>query len=567
MDMDMATDTISVSMKRFSSCGFGFDTKSLVSPPRAYYVIDGCGANRWTTSLTLAAVIAVLGSAFMPTQSTAQALPAEVPPVENVAPITAWRFTPQLSVTETYTDNAALVPTATATKSWVTESTPGIRIEKAGVRSSLYLDFRLNDFRYSGNAQLNNSQRLLTSYATVEAIDKWFFVDASANITQQNRSAFNIAGAPDVSGPNGNRVETSVNQISPYIRGSLSDVARYQIRLVGADIRANDDSMPDTKFRQWIGFIKNAHVIFGFSWSVDGNALRFRNRVVGKSYDERIRGSLAYEINTQLHVSAISGREVTNFRGVQNESATTSGVGLEWSPNARTQFAAVREKRFFGNSQSVSFKHRTALTVWSFTSTRDILATSGQLNASGVGTVAGLLSDLLATSIPDPIAREAAVRRRLDESGFSANPASSGGFATGRPILVRNDEASVAVRGVYNTITLSFTRRLQTGLGPSAGGTDSFSLSNDIRQHGVNLNWAYRLSPLSSVSLVAATLRTEALSMTGLDTNQRSFNLLFSTRVGLNTYATLGARRVFFDNSLDTGYRENAILASVSLRY
>ena len=565
MDMDMATVTINVAMKNFSKRCFWVVTKLRGSPSGNCYAVGSGGANRWSVPLTLAAVIAVLGSAFMTTQSTAQALPTEAPPVDNVAPITAWRVTPQLSVSETYTDNAALSPTAL--KSWVTESTTGLRIEKAGVRTKIYFDFRLNDFRYRNNAQLNNSQRLLTSYATVEAIDNWLFVDASANISQQNRSAFNIAGATTASGPNGNRVETATNQISPHVRGRLSDIAKYQVRLVEADIRANDATLPDTRDRRWTGFIKNTRVISSFGWSVDGDAVRFVNKVVGKLYDERLRGSLTYEIDSQLHVSAIAGREVTNFTGVQNDRANTSGVGLEWSPGARTQFAVVMEKRFFGNSHSLSFKHRTALSAWNFTSTRDVLTPSGQQNAAGMGTVSGLLSDLLVASIPDPVAREDAVRQRLENAGISANPASSGGFATGRPILVRADEASVAIRGVYNTITLSFTRRDQRGLGPSAGSTDSFSLSNDIRQQGVNLNWLYRLSPLSSISLVATSLRSEGLSLTGLDSNQRTLNLLFSTRVGQNTYATFGARRVHFDNSLNTGYRENAVLGSVSLRY
>ncbi len=568
MDTGTDTDTTSVAMKIFSIRDFLLKSKRTSAPRENYWFVANDGAHWWRAPLKIVSIVSVLGSNLVPTLSNAQELSPDTPAAQNVVPVTSWRITPQLSVSETYTNNAALMPAALAERSWVTESTPGIRIEKAGVRSRVYLDFRLNDFRYSSNSRLNNTQRLLTSFATLETIDNWLFFDASVNITQQNRSAFNISGAPNVSGPNGNRVETTTNQISPYVRGKFSDIAKYQIRLIEADIRANDASMPNTRGRQWIGFIKNARVISGFGWSVDGSALRFRNDVVGKSYDERIRGTLNYEINARLHVSVVGGSEATNFSGVQNnDHASTSGVGIEWSPGERTQFAAVREKRFFGNSHSFSFKHRTALSVWNFSSTKDVLPPTGQQNAGALGTVSSLLADLLAASIPDPIAREAAVRQRLEDFGIGANPASSGGFATGRPSLVRNDEASVAVRGVYNTITLSSTRRLQIGLGPSSGGSDSFSQSNDILQRGVNLNWAYRLSPISTASLVVTSLRTEGLSVTGLDTNQRTLNLLFSTRIGQNTYASFGARRVHFDNSLNTGYRENAVLGAVSLRY
>lgn len=505
--------------------------------------------------------------AFSPL-SHAQAIQPEAPRPAAVAPITAWRITPEISVTETYTDNAALVPAANAKNSWITESTPGIRIEKTGVRSRLYLDFRLRDFRYSSNSQLNNSQRLLTSRATVEAIDNFLFVDANANITQENRSAFSIAGSTTSTGPNGNRVETATNQISPYVRGKFTDIAAYQLRFVAADIRANDATLPDTRGRQWTGFIKNDHAISGLGWSVEGNALSFRSDAFGKLYDERVRATLSYEFDPQIHGSVIAGREATNFAGIQNDRQTTSGLGIEWSPGTRTQFAAVREKRYFGHSQSMSLKHRTALTAWSVTNSRDVIAPAGQLTGAGQGSTASLLSDLLAASIPDPVAREAAVRQRLESSGLSANPVSSGGFATARPFLLRRYEVSVALTGVYNTVTLSFGRSGQSGLGPiNVNSADSFSFSNDIRQRGANLNWSYKLSPRSSLSLVATSLKTEGVSATGLDTLQRSLNLLFSTRIGPNTYASFGARRVHFDNSLDTGYWENAVLGSVSLRY
>ena len=567
----MATATISALMKRFSDHGCGADAKRRALTPEAIRRIGENAFDQRTARTSLVCVVAALatacGVACISTGSVAQSAPAAPPSTAPVAAVTALRITPEISLVESYTDNAGLVPAAIAKKSWVTESTPRIRIEKRGVRSKIYLDYRLRDFRYSGDSRLNNTQRLLASSAVVEAIDNWLFVDASANITQQNRSAFSIAGATDTSGPNGNRVETATSQISPRINGKLLDLASYQLRFVAADIRSKDPVLPDTKGRQWIGFIKNSRAISGFGWSLDGNALTFRNNIVGKSFDERIRGSLSYDVNPQIHVSAIVGSESTNFAGLQKNRASTSGFGLEWSPSASTQFAAVKEKRFFGDGHSVIFKHRTAFTVWSLTSNRDVTALPGQLTATGSGSTAGLLSDLLIAAIPDPIAREAAVRKKLEESGIPAGSALSGGFATGRPILSRTGDASVALVGIKNTVTLIFSRRNQRAFGPTIGATDSFSLSNDILQQGFNLNWAHRLSPLSSISLIATSLRTEGLSVAGLDTRQRSLNLLFSTRVGQNTYIAFGARRVQLDNSLNTSYRENAALASVSLRY
>lgn len=552
----MATDTNEARMKCSSNDGILAGAK-----PRRLPSISGCPATG-----RLLRVVETVGVAFAATVCNAQVLPADIPGELRIGQSTSWQITPEISVTETRTDNAALTPASTARKSWVTEYTPGIRIEKTGVRTRIFADFRFHDFRYARNSQFNNNQRLLNSFATMEAIDNLFYVDANANISQQNRSAFSLAAATDASGPNGNRVETATNQISPHIRGKLADIAAYQLRFVGADIRSNDIALPDTKGKQWTGFIKNERARSGFGWAIDGNALSFRNKTVGKAHDERVRASLSYEFDPQVHLTAIGGSENTNFAGTRN-GAHTSGIGLEWSPDARTQFAAVKEKRFFGNSHSATISHRTRLSAWKFTSTRDVTALSSQLTASGAGSTAGLLADLLASTIPDPIAREAAVRQQLEASGISGNSALSGGFATGRAFLVRNDEASVAVRGIYNTVTLILLRADRRAFGSASATTDSFSLSNEIRQRGVNLNWVYRLSPHASLSLVGTALRSEGLSTTNLDSNQRSLNLLFSTRIGQNTFATLGTRRVIFENSVNTGYRENAFLGSVSLRY
>ena len=287
----------------------------------------GTATQQWRLMPTLGApstwsilfVVGLFGIAIVPALGNAQSLPTEQQGVQPVVvPISAWRFTPQIRVEETYTDNGELVPSTMARKNWITDSALGIRIEKTGVRSRVFFDYRLHDFRYSKNTRLNNTQRLLNSYLTVAVVDNWLHVDASANITQQNRSAFGVAAATDASGTNGNRIETATNQLSPHIRGNVASVAAYQLRFVGADIRTNDIALPNTKGKQWTGFIKSEGVGSGFGWSVDGSAISFRNKIVGTAHDERVRASLSYAFSSQFHISAIGGREATNFAGTIN---------------------------------------------------------------------------------------------------------------------------------------------------------------------------------------------------------------------------------------------------------
>src|SRR5205814_2098055 len=134
------------------------------------------------------------------------------------------------------------------------------------------------------------------------------------------KSPFGAAVTPDLSTPSQNRVETSVYQVAPTLRGQLSDIASYQLRLNETNVRVDDASLPDTRTTEWVGKISNASPSAKLGWAVDANALRLRNEAVGTLEDSRIRGSLIYAFDPQFHVSGIAGHESTDS-GARSERA------------------------------------------------------------------------------------------------------------------------------------------------------------------------------------------------------------------------------------------------------
>jgi uncharacterized protein (PEP-CTERM system associated) len=177
------------------------------------------------------------------------------------------------------------------------------------------------------------------------------------------------------------------------------------------------------------------------------------------------------------------------------------------------------------------------------------------------------MSDLLATAIPDPVAREEAVRRRLAETGQSGNTALSGFFVSAQPIIYRNDEASVALLGVVNTATLTVSRREQRGFGVSYQAASTVPLNEDVRRTGASANWSHRFSPLTSVTVSGTWLRTEDLTGVLQDARQKSYGLFVATRLGPRTGATFGVRRGQLDSDTPfTSYRENAVYGLLSIR-
>ena len=477
----------------------------------------------------------------------------------------AWNIKSGVGLVETFTDNAGLTSPILAKNSWVSELTPTVSIEHLGGRASVLIDYRLRSTIYSNQSQLNSNQNFLNASSTFEAVENWLYIDARTSITQQNRSAFGSAQLQNTSTLDANRVETNTYQISPYIRGRFADVAIYQLRLNETMTRTSDAAFPDTKTREWVGVIGKTPTNAPWGWSVTGNALEVRNSDVSSRQDNRIRASGIYAFSRQLRFSVIGGYERSDFASTDSRSTGTRGVGVEWLPSDRTKLSATRERRFFGDGYNLLFTHRTPLTAWRFVTTKDVVVLSNTLTAISPGSAYELLYDVLASSIPDPAARTQAVRRRLQESATVETGNFSSASLTTNPFVSQNREGSVAFLGARNTVTLTFGRREQRD---TAASSQNLALqSTNVLQKNWNVSWAHRLSPISTITAVFSSLRTEALSLGQTESKQRAESLVFTTRLSPRTTATLALRRTHFNSTALDSYLENALAGTILMRF
>ena len=479
----------------------------------------------------------------------------------------SFQIVPTLDIGERHTDNAALVSAASAKSDWVTDATAGLRLEYRAARASAHVDFHVNRLIHGSLTNLDSTQRRLNSNATLEAVEKWLFLDARANISQQSRSAFGPADVSEVASSRSNRIETNTYQLSPYVRGALGNLANYQLRLNENDTRTGESAFPNTRTSELTGFIKSAPSSERFGWSIDGNSLIFDNDATGKKRDARIRATITAEIDAQIHLSVSGGKESTDLDGLQKRTRNTYGFGAEWSPNQRTQMAAVTQKRFFGNDHLVSIAHRTALAAWAFTSAKEIAISSNELAESNPASVNSLLLDLLASTIPDPVGRAEATQRRFEQTGIPSTSGFQEGFLTTRPFVSRRQEASVALRGTRNTFTIAIGRREQRALNSVASSPTGASALEEFRQTRYNATWAYRLSRQSNLRMVVSQFRTEGLYTENQNTTQRLQSLFFVTQLSPRTTASLGVQRIMFDSTVATNYRENMFVSSMSIRF
>ena len=506
-------------------------------------------------------------------QPNAQTLPSAIStevsaPTLAAPPVTpTFRVVPQIELKERFTDNVGLADTGSAVRGTVSDATAGLRIDYRAARAIANLDYQVNGLFYRQQVGLNSTQHRLQSAATLEAVEKWLFLDARASISQQNRSAFGVTSIADVATNSNNRIETSSFQFGPNIRGNISDIAMYQMRVIGTETRTRESAFPDTRRYEWNGFVKNAPASGRFGWSLDGNALFFDNNSLGNRRDSRIRAGITYEIDAQLHLTFSGGSESSNLDGKALRRTTTRGVGIEWSPSNRTQLAAVTQKRFFGNDHLVAFAHRTPLTAWSFISAKEIAASTNELGASNSASVNNLLLDLLASTVPDSNARSEAIQRRFEQTGVSSSSGIQEGFLTVRPFLNLRQEASMALLGSRNTLTLSVGRREQRAIDGDNGSTGIVAPIEAIRQFRANVAWAYRVSPVATLRLVVSHLHTVGLFSDTLSTTQQLQSLFLVTRLGPQLTMSLGLQKIGFSSTVANSYRENVIVSAVSVRF
>ena len=513
-------------------------------------------------SVSVSACPVMAQLATQPSLSTGS---AQVAPGDS-AGLRAWRISPLISVAETYSDNVALAPANLAKRDWATTVTPGIHAEGSGGRVRGVFDYRLRSTTYANESQLNNRQNFLNSRLTAELIEDRFFLETRGSISQQLRSAFSAA-ASDTSVASSNRVETSVYQISPYWRGQISDIAQFRVRLNLTQSTSRGLASSSTTTTEWVGGIRNASPSAKIGWALDGTDLMVNTGVATKSQISRVRGSMVLEVLPDLHASVFEGLEATDFPGLSRRSATTPGFGISWAPSNRTQLAVIREKRVFGNAQTVLLAHRTPRIAFRYDDTREIAVASNLIAATGPGSLNALMADLLAANIPDPSQRAQAVNSRLDSQGQGAQGTAQGDFATNQIFVRRNRQMSVAAIGPRDTVTLRWGMRDQIAVGSVSSSLDSFAVSPSIRQQTIDASWMHRLSPQTSATLSVTRLNAKGLAGSAAQSSQTILNLLGTRQIGQKTFVSVGARRSNFDSSVSGSSRENAILTTLTMRF
>jgi len=331
-----------------------------------------------------------------------------------------------------------------------------------------------------------------------------------------------------------------------WTRNSTSDEANYNNSL--ATLRFEGDSR-----------------LRSVSWSADASVQVYDYTVGRRTEDDRVRGFLYFTINPQLRLSLSGGLESSNISSINKETNSTPGAGVEWSPTERTLLAAQYEKRFFGSSHTLKFEHRTPRTVWRFTDTQGVENGFGQPVAGQPGAAYDLYFAQFASVQPDPVLRAGLVDQFLRANGIAPTAQVYSGSLAAAATLQRRQDLSVGFLGIRDTITVLGSQTRGKRVDPLSTAVDDFANNNLVRQRGVSLSWAHRMTPTAALNLATSVDRASG-SVASQETTLRTVRLFWGDHFGPRGDYSLGVRHSSFSSSI-APYTETGVTATLGLRF
>lgn len=405
----------------------------------------------------------------------------------------------------------------------------------------------------------------LSAVYTLEAIESFGFIEARAGISQ---AEVTVNGSPvSLSGTSTNRTEVRTAGLAPYVRGTLGDVAAYEMRAEGTVTRSSRDSGTDVDTQGASFSVRSARRTAVIGWGLSGSRQRVEFlAATAPTVTDRLAAELTFQPDVDWRFVLTGGRERTDVVGGLEQDFDTYGAGVTWSPSPRTSLELFGEQRYFGHSHRVTVSHRLQRSVFRFTSARDLSAGYEALARGRPVTLFELYYTQYEAAIPDPVQRtqfvlaliaaDPAGRRREDIVG-------AGLLSTSGVTAQRRQELFWSWTGPR--LALSASAFGIDNERVDVGGVNPPSANDNARRRGYSAAVGWGLTPLTSLTATGSRTMSKD-TVTGLGSDLKSVTLGATSRLGPRTSGSLSARYSVL-NGLADSYRETSLGGSLSLRF
>jgi uncharacterized protein (PEP-CTERM system associated) len=492
-----------------------------------------------------------------------------------------WKIAPKLSLLETYTDNVTLAPRGNEISDFITQINPGISLTGTGARLKVNANYTMQNLFYANQSNQNTIMHQLNAGAKATLIKNLFFLDSTANISQQNIS---LQGPLTTNNENitNNRATVKTYSISPYVLHNFSNFAttqaRYTHNAVYTDATGGLPGSPSDSILLSLtsgsafhtlgwGLNYNKQKIGGLSTSIGG---------LGTSGEsEQYTGNLRYRVSSKFSLTGTSGYQKYSYTSTTGSLAGSFWTtGFVWTPTERTKITANTGKAFFGTTYTLMASHHTRRSTWSLNYNQNITTTRDQFLIPVTIDRASILNQLWTSNIPDPIMRQQTVDAFIRDNGLSASIFDQINVLSNQFFLQKNLQATVALSGKRNTLVFSMFHMLREAqtLGDANSalfGTNSFTLNNNTKQIGGNVLWSHPISPRTSTNISAVYIKSNILG-TNQEDETKTLTAALTRQIQPKLNGAVSFRhvdRTSNSNQNGAAYRENAIIASLTMRF
>ena len=415
-----------------------------------------------------------------------------------------WELTKSISLNAALTDNDRLTyrDEHTALDASVV---PSLKLTRNSGRISANLDAQ---FELS-TSERDNFIPHLRSSMSAELEPGRYFIDASANITQNSTSIIRDGAVDDDSGqynqvPESESSTRTTVSVSPYAKYHFSDQADLLTRYTFDYSKSTGATSSDRISNQF-----DANLTSGDDWSKVSWALlgqyRQNNNTSGGNQNGfgSLDAQLGYLILPTLRATMTLGYETNDYSSSRSDNQGDRWqAGLAWFPSSRTSVNLGYGERYFGSWPAISIMHRQRHSVFSLAYTHEVVDSDAEFTRLF----------LTAVDSSDPSAQPRLVERTFTEGVYIDESLSASWMLTGvRSTL--NFFARSSTKQYENrfmpdeetkTIGSTFTRRLS----PLSDFAATYSLYQqnryqnvDTTTHSIYLSLSRQLPEDSSIAL------------------------------------------------------------------
>jgi uncharacterized protein (PEP-CTERM system associated) len=483
-----------------------------------------------------------------------------------------WQITPGIDLKETYTDNVTLATSGNERSDFVTEITPNLSLKATGARMKLSADYAMRNFFYGRSSEASNRHHHLQALANAELVENLFYLDGKASAGQKAISPFGPQAAGDGYLTN-NQADVRTYSISPYLRHRFGRSATAELRYSRDAVSADTGGMSDSESDRLRISLHSGSEFRVLEWNVLYDDQKIHYDAADDVRTRQLSGSLRYALTSRFALTATGGYEDNNYVSIASKpEGDFWSVGAAWAPSERSNIAVSAGRRFFGNTLSLSAQHRTRMTVWSVGYQEEITTTRSQFLMPSAQDTVAFLNGLWASSIPDQAAREEMVRHFIREANLPSTVIVPVNSFTNRVFLQKSAHASLAIKGVRNTLMTSVFRVERE---PQSGATSDSSLTagsaallgDATRQEGVSTAWHLRLSPRTSLTASAGYSEVRSAA-TGARDENITYRLGLSRQMRQKVKGGVELRRLEKrSNQTTSEFRENAVAAFLQISF